>query len=71
MIVCYCFISDSGIQTVRAYKPPTDVEDKIQTIAKELFGGSQDLLSVSLEDRTEKFKVKQAVRLYCEAAIIY
>lgn len=46
----------SGIQTVRGYKPKPEVKEKIQMIANDVFGDSDNWLETSLDDRAKKFE---------------
>ncbi|XP_076472942.1 uncharacterized protein LOC143302242 [Babylonia areolata] len=46
-----------GIQTVRGYKPPADVEIRVQKVVSEVCGNVGDLNNVKLDNNRIKFKV--------------
>eukprot|EP00745_Piridium_sociabile_P043236 TRINITY_DN88110_c0_g1_i1.p1 TRINITY_DN88110_c0_g1~~TRINITY_DN88110_c0_g1_i1.p1 ORF type:complete len:149 (+),score=38.79 TRINITY_DN88110_c0_g1_i1:72-518(+) len=45
-----------GLQTVRGYKPPTDVESRVESVVSHVCGEVKDVSSVKLDNRI-KFKV--------------
>ena len=45
------------IETVRGYKPPSNVEEQLHSLTVEVFGHVVDWKNQSLSDRFKKYKV--------------
>ena len=63
------FYMNRGLQTVRGYSPPQDVEARVHDIASDMYGETKDWLNHRLDNKADKLQVYISVMdshtLYC------
>ena len=51
------FYMNRGLQTVRGYSPPQDVEARVHDIASDMYGETKDWLNHRLDNKADKLQV--------------
>lgn len=55
---------DRSVQTVKGYRPPYDVEERIKRAVSNLYGSSPDWKDMKLDNRRTKFNVSTTCTSY-------
>ena len=55
--------SSRGIEEVRGYKPPADVEDRLQALTEDVYGDVSDWRNQQLNDKYKKYHVRRFGRI--------